>query len=1206
MPVQHPSMIINGYCMKNSVKAEWGGGQGDSGWTSTLKLPANGSFVETSGSGQNKKDACKAASEEMLRELHKIGALNDIKFAAETVAALGPSSGEPAAKRQRTEAPAAAAKPAASPAAASPLAKTLAATTGPPGLKAVPQGLHPQGLQGTPQGLQGTPAGLKGTPQGLKGQPQGLLSTPQALTLQKAPVASGTAGRDHLKPAGLAPGKGLVAGALRPGKVNTEAVPAAARHLIQGVAMQKVSASEVNKTEQIPGETYGYNLATSRMKLNEYLSRRGISTDYPTESVGGGGFVASVCFKPLRGTEMYKRTAYAQKKQDALNKLALLTCVDLVKRGEMPPYSNKRTADGMVAPEVELPAPLESEMEELLSGMNLTQGFNNYEALTEPARLQADFEAADYAVASDKIASITWEPPVWGKSPWTDRPMSKWDAKLSEEETAAKLLTQLEEKEHAHWNQWVKETRAKLPASQMGDEIVASVATSPVVMISGSTGCGKTTQVPQLLLENAIRSGMATKMNIVVTQPRRIAAITVAERVAQERGESLGESVGYSVRFAQILPRGHASICFMTTGSLLKRMTTRGLNGVTHIIIDEVHERDLYSDFLVTIVRQLLRANAGLKVVLMSATINLGKWQEYFGSRLGFPIEIPGRLHPVTTYFLEDVVNFTGTLKAEVKKGQEEDVSPDLVATLVAYVALLSMGDDYGAILVFLPGWETIEAVHKLLRRADSANAMYIIPLHSQVPKESQQQAFNPAPWGKIKVILSTNIAESSVTIEDVVYVVDSCRVKQLVPTTSAGGRQAYRLSNTPASKSSLQQRAGRAGRVRPGYCYRLISRKIFDLLPEDLQPEMVRMPLHQVTLTLKALNLGSAAAFLSLAPDPPPKQSVLVAVATLQDLKALDGNENITSLGMKLAELPIEPRMGVGILAACMLGVAEPVVMLGTLIGSPPIFVDKAKGAQNACMDLPDVERLQRIGSDHYTQLRIIYGLFNVDEWTLPGACHKLRLEYSVVRGLLEAIQQTLGMLKQMGAIKSSNVGESKAWLSRLGSDNETADDKRKWALTSFLLGIGLEHFGVRVAFSRKIWLGQGVQGTIPPSAAVQDSGANFDPDRPCCVFADMRATDWKTNCKEVTALSSPSAMIGAAREISYDPSSGCTYLDGWAPLRMKYDTACRLTAMQQALRVCLLMVTRDRGWSMEGMPLVDQFVKLMGDLAVAPAAPR
>jgi len=213
------------------------------------------------------------------------------------------------------------------------------------------------------------------------------------------------------------------------------------------------------------------------------------------------------------------------------------------------------------------------------------------------------------------------------------------------------------------------------------------------------------------------------------------------------------------------------------------------------------------------------------------------------------------------------------------------------------------------------------------------------------------------------------------------------------------------------------------------------------------------------VTLTLKALNLGSAAAFLGLAPDPPPHHAIVAAVATLQDLKALDHNEMITSLGMKLAELPIEPRMGTAILGAALLGVAEPMVIMATLASSPPIFQDKAKGSQYCCTgpgQEANIARLTAVTSDHYTQLRIIWGLLNLDQWSMMPACMRLKLDFAVVNGVVEAVKQTMQMLKSMGAV-SKDKDQGKGLLKDLGLDTQTDEERKRWGKLTFLMGMGL-----------------------------------------------------------------------------------------------------------------------------------------------------
>ncbi len=319
-----------------------------------------------------------------------------------------------------------------------------------------------------------------------------------------------------------------------------------------------------------------------------------------------------------------------------------------------------------------------------------------------------------------------------------------------------------------------------------------------------ATGCGKTTQIAQYILEDYISSGQGAWCNIAVTQPRRISAISVSERIAVERNENIGESVGYSVRFESCLPRPFGSIMFCTIGVLLRKLEA-GLRGVSHVIVDEIHERDVNSDFILVVLRDMVHTYPDLRVILMSATIDTSLFSDYFGK---CPvIEIPGRAHPVTQLFLEDCIemtkfvpspdsrkrkrddeselvgietegdqnlnkiiavgNYSNETKAAMASMSESDVSFELIEALLLYIKGKNVA---GAVLVFLPGWNLIFALMKHLQNGRFGGPDFrILPCHSQIPREDQRKVFEPVPPGVTKIILSTNIAETSITIDDIV-----------------------------------------------------------------------------------------------------------------------------------------------------------------------------------------------------------------------------------------------------------------------------------------------------------------------------------------------------------------------------------------------------------------------------------------------------
>lgn len=335
--------------------------------------------------------------------------------------------------------------------------------------------------------------------------------------------------------------------------------------------------------------------------------------------------------------------------------------------------------------------------------------------------------------------------------------------------------------------------RECLPIAAMRNEIMSNIHEHPVVIIRGNTGCGKTTQIAQYILEDYIASGQGAFCNIYVTQPRRISAISVSERVAAERCENLGEAVGYSVRFETVTPRPYGAILFCTVGVLLRKLEG-GLRGVSHIIVDEIHERDVNSDFLLVILRDMVHTYPDLHVILMSATIDTTLFSEYFGN---CPVlEIPGRAFPVQQFFLEDCVEMTKFMptpesrkkskdrddeeKAVIAENGEDasdqnlnkvcdpkysqqaktamamlsesECSFELIEALLIHIKSKNIP---GAVLIFLPGWNLIFALMKYLQNSQFGGPQYrILPCHSQIPREDQRKVFEPVPDGVTKVSL--------------------------------------------------------------------------------------------------------------------------------------------------------------------------------------------------------------------------------------------------------------------------------------------------------------------------------------------------------------------------------------------------------------------------------------------------------------------
>jgi len=516
------------------------------------------------------------------------------------------------------------------------------------------------------------------------------------------------------------------------------------------------------------------------------------------------------------------------------------------------------------------------------------------------------------------------------------------------------------------------EARQSLPSWSRRAELLDSIRRNQVLIVSGETGCGKTTQLPQFILEDAIASGHISETNIVVTQPRRISAMSVSQRVADERCESLGDLVGYQVRMnARRSP--NTRLLFCTSGVLLRTLISDPrLEHVSYVIVDEIHERGMNEDFLLIILRNLLPKRPDLRLILMSATLDAETFSTYFGNAP--MIHIPGFMHPIKEFFIEDVIEQTGYqisssdrhLDRKLQWYQKAKSLTENTAMLnyvprksdfIGYKertfgavqtwascanAKLHYGlieatiehicnyEEQGGVLVFLTSWDDIQTLMELLESnpvVGNTSRVKLLPLHSTLASISQEEIFKTPPVGIRKVVLATNIAETSITINDIVYVVNAGKAKE--KSYDALNKIAC-LFPTWISKASCTQRKGRAGRVQPGHVYHLFPRSMYEHCFMDHQlPEIMRTPLAELCLQIKSLGLGCMQEFLTGAMNPPSPQTVQNAILHLKSIGAIDAQQDLTPLGRHLAHIPVEPSIGKMILMGAIFGCLDPCLTL-------------------------------------------------------------------------------------------------------------------------------------------------------------------------------------------------------------------------------------------------------------------------------------
>lgn len=434
----------------------------------------------------------------------------------------------------------------------------------------------------------------------------------------------------------------------------------------------------------------------------------------------------------------------------------------------------------------------------------------------------------------------------------------------------------------------ILEKRKKLPAWEAKESFLKLVKENQIIILQGETGSGKTTQIPQFLLQGGYRG-------LGITQPRRVAAMSVARRVSEELDVNLGEEVGYSIRFEENYSN-KTLIKYMTDGMLLREAISDPLlRRYSVIILDEAHERTLATDILFGFMKEILPKRKDLKLIVMSATMDAKKFKEYFNAPM---IEIAGRVYPVEILYSPKAV---------------DDYFESAVETAVDIHKYEKEGD----ILLFLTGEEEIENACARIKQEinkcrGSVGYANVIPLYSSLPPSQQQKIFEPAPGKNSqgipgrKIIVSTNIAETSVTIDGIVYVIDPGFSKQKIYNPRV---RMESLLISAISKASAKQRSGRAGRTRPGKCYRLYTEDSFNkILQEDTYPEILRSNLSSVVLNLKKLGIDDLVHFDFM--DPPAPETLMRALEMLNYLGALDDEGDLTDTGSIMSQIPLDPEL--------------------------------------------------------------------------------------------------------------------------------------------------------------------------------------------------------------------------------------------------------------------------------------------------------
>jgi len=804
--------------------------------------------------------------------------------------------------------------------------------------------------------------------------------------------------------------------------------------------------------------------------------------------------------------------------------------------------------------------------------------------------------------------------------------------------------------EHDVWKKsqegqyWI-EKRGQLPVTQIKEELLDCLKIHDIVLVSGETGSGKTTQVPQIILDGCIESHQGANCSIICTQPRRIAAISVADRVAEERGETgpgaPGSMVGYSVRFDSAT-NSTTRLEFCTTGILLRRLSSDpALAKLSHVIVDEVHERSMQSDFLIAMLRDLVetRKNQGfpMKVILMSATMNTEMISNYFS---GCPVlNASGRTYPVEHLFLEDVYeecqyvleadspasfkshqavretqkhleNTSGSKNKALIKSNWGDQAVDIILNpnfeealyedyslttrrnlarvdenkidmdLVEHIVLhIHETQDPGAILVFVPGMGEIDALSRRLVSQKSLQGHVVVPLHSSISPKDQKKAFKIHPKGIRKIVISTNIAETSVTIEDIVYVVDTGKHKER---RYDANRSMSMLVEDSVSVANANQRKGRAGRVREGICYALYTRDCYQNRMKKYQtPEIMRVPLEEMILQIHHLKLSETAdAFLSKILQPPLKKAVEGSIQNLVQAGALTKQEELTPMGSHLAQLPVDVSIGKILIMGALLQCLSPALSIAACLSHKSPFVSYQDKEDMKSLYTPFLSKEKKTlaseqQSDHLVLAAALQGW--IDAKSVGGKSQaikyakKYQLSVQNVDIIMDMREQFASMLQSVGLVQQGTSSSSSLrWY-----DDDSCPQNRHKSFPYMIKTALVASLYPQIAViddvapgSTPTWHdGSGTVAIHPTSTLAGLSAGAFQ--RPCIVYSEKMKTA-KVFLRDCS-VASPLSIFLFGGHIHVDHRSGLVLIDDWIRIRVGGRCASILLLIREKIQSIL-----------------------------------
>ncbi|XP_070505964.1 ATP-dependent RNA helicase DHX8 [Chironomus tepperi] len=529
----------------------------------------------------------------------------------------------------------------------------------------------------------------------------------------------------------------------------------------------------------------------------------------------------------------------------------------------------------------------------------------------------------------------------------------------------------------------IVEQRQSLPIFKLRDDLIKAVSDNQILIVIGETGSGKTTQITQYLAE----AGFISRGRIGCTQPRRVAAMSVAKRVSEEYGCRLGQEVGYTIRFEDCTSP-ETAIKYMTDGMMLREcLVDFDLKSYSVIMLDEAHERTIHTDVLFGLLKQAVKKRPELKLIVTSATLDAVKFSQYFFEAPIFTI--PGRTFPVEILYTKEPEN-------------------DYLDASLITVMQIHLREPSGDVLLFLTGQEEIDTACEILyERMKSLGPdvpeLIILPVYSALPSEMQTRIFDPAPPGCRKVVIATNIAETSLTIDGIYYVVDPGFVKQKVYNSKTGMDA---LIVTPISQAAAKQRAGRAGRTGPGKAYRLYTERAYrdEMLPTPV-PEIQRTNLATTVLQLKTMGINDLLHFDFM--DAPPVESLVMALEQLHSLSALDDEGLLTRLGRRMAEFPLEPNLSKMLIMSVALQCSDEILTIVSMLSVQNVFY-RPKDKQ-ALADQKKA-KFNQIEGDHLTLLAV-YNSWKNNKFS-NAWCYENFVQVRTLKRAQDVRKQLLGIM--------------------------------------------------------------------------------------------------------------------------------------------------------------------------------------------------